>query len=455
MPLSWRGARERTQPGLTNRVAISIGAIALITAMVVSGATFLFSRTYLITQRENAALNRALIDASVVQVGLNEGLAPGDALARVPSVGDSVPMINFERTWYTLGVTVTPGELPANLLSASRENGGALQRFIGSSGAPYLAVAVPVTSGMFVEVFPFAELQNTINAISWLLLGSSIAAFLIGGGVGRYAGSLLLKPLRNMAHVSRRITEGDLSARVDLSDDRDLGPISTAFNEMADTVQDRLDRERRFSANVSHELRSPLTGILGTAEILEGRLDRIPPQEASLVSALASQVRRFSALVLDLLELSRIGGDQSVQTDIVDVHTMLEGILTDRGGDPGQVHGAGGIVRTDRRRLERILGNLIDNAYKHGRGLRRIELESFDDQVMVHIDDRGQGIAPEDRIPIFEPFNRGGKTDRSGVGLGLAIAQEQARLLGALIAVDESPDGGGRFTVVLQDVVRP
>ncbi len=452
MAITWTRARERTRPGLQYRVALSLGGIALVTAIVVSGATFLFTRTYLITQLESAALSRTLVDASVVQVGLSEGEDPGEALVRVPSVGASVPMLNNLGTWYTLGVTVSPSDLPPELLAAAVAEDGAMQRFSGPGGEPYLAVAVPVTGGVFVEVFPFDELESAVGALGWLVAGSAVMAFIVGGLVGRYVGALLLRPLRGMALVSRRITEGDLSARVEPSEDRDLGPISTAFNEMADTVQDRLNRERRFSANVSHELRSPLTGILGTAEILEGRLERIPEREAVLVSALASQVRRFSALVLDLLELSRIGGDQSVQTDLVDLPTMLRGVLADRGLDPGLFRGPSAMVRTDARRMERIFGNLVDNAQKHGRGVRAIELELLDDSAAVHVDDAGDGVAPEDRVPIFEPFNRGGKTDRGGAGLGLAIAQEQARLLGAAISVDDAPGGGARFTVLLREV---
>lgn len=446
---AWMGGHLR----LRHQVAFALGLIALVSALVVSGATLLFAQSYLLDQRESAALTRALVNGNVTEVALSEGAEPGDALNQVPSVGDSVPMLNYRGVWYTQGVTVSPSELPPALLESAVSDSGAWQRFEGNSDDPYLGVAMPVTDGVYVEVFPLGPLDESIRALGFLLGAASILAFMIGGAVGRWAGVLLLAPLRGMARVAERITAGDLSARVEPSNDPDLDTIATAFNEMAETVEDRLNRERRFSANVSHELRSPLTGVLGTAEILEGRLDRMPPTEARLVSALASQVRRFSSLVLDLLELSRIGGDESVQNDVVDIRTFVVGLLRDRDLGPDLVEGEGGTVRTDRRRLERIIGNLIENAGKHGSGLRKIVLEMRTDSLAVHVDDQGSGVAMADRGPIFEPFNRGGKTDRKGSGLGLAIAAEQARLLGATIDIDDAPGGGARFTVSLPDVM--
>lgn len=446
---TWLGGRLR----LRHQVALAVGLIALVAALVVSGATLLFARSYLLDQRESAALTRALVNGNVTEVALNDGAEPGNALNQVPSVGDSVPMLNFTGVWYTQGVTVSPSELPPALLEAAVDDSGSWQRFEGASGVPYLGVAMPVTDGLYVEVFPLGPLDDSIRALGFLLAVASALAFIIGGAVGRWAGVVLLSPLQGMARVAQRITAGDLSARLEPSNDPDLDTIATAFNEMAETVEDRLNRERRFSANVSHELRSPLTGVLGTAEILEGRLDRMPPTEARLVAALASQVRRFSSLVLDLLELSRIGGDESVQTDIVDLRSFVVGLLLDRDLGEELVEGEGGTVRTDRRRLERIIGNLIENAGKHGAGLRKIVLERQGDMLAVHVDDLGEGVAMADRGPVFEPFNRGGKTDRKGSGLGLAIAAEQARLLGATIDIDDAPQGGARFTVLLPDVI--
>lgn len=438
-------------PGLPVRVAAVVGLISLIAALIVSIPTYLFARSYLLEQRETSALTRALVDASAVEVALSEGQPPNVALGAVPSVGDSQPMLQLQGQWYTQGVTVSPTDLPPNLITAAAQTGGAMQRFELENGDLYLAIAYPVSGGTYVEVFPLIDLEENINSLALLLAVGSVAAFVSGGFLGSWAGSRILRPLRDMATVATRITQGDLSARVADSADPDLGPIATAFNDMAATVESRLERERRFSANVSHELRSPLTGILGTAELLETRKESLAPREAKLIAALVSQVRRFSTLVLDLLELSQIGGDRDVLPDMVDIAALARFVAEERGKRPWIVHGQA-TARTDPRRLERILANLVDNADSHGSGLKGIWIERLDGRTEIAVDDSGSGVEPEDRERIFEPFNRGRKTDRRGSGLGLAIVTEQARLIGATVCIEDAPGGGARFRVSVKDI---
>ena len=106
-------------PGLPVRFAVTVGLISFIAALIVSIPTFLFSRSYLLEQRETSALSRALVDASAVQVALSEGDPPNEALAAVPTVGDSQAMLQVDGDWFTQGVTVSPDDLPPDLLSAA------------------------------------------------------------------------------------------------------------------------------------------------------------------------------------------------------------------------------------------------------------------------------------------------------------------------------------------------
>lgn len=441
----WFGRRA----GLANRVAIAFALISLVVALVVSGATYFGARLYLVQQREDAALNRALIDARILDAELSRGTRPGNALDSLPETEDSQKLLRVGPVWYSSNVTVSPGDLPAALLEL--DESGAQQRFTASSGDTYLAVAVPVTGGLFVEVFSFEELDSALTILGWVLVAASLAAFLVGGGVGRATGNRLVRPLTDVADGARRITAGDLRARVPVGEDPDMAAISTAFNEMADAVQDRLERERRFSANVSHELRSPLTGIMGTADLLESRLDRLPEREATLVEALNRQVRRFSATVLDLLEISRIGGDQLVQAEQIDTGLLIDELLAGRGLDTSLHRGDEVWLVTDPRRFERVVGNLIDNAQRHGEGLTDLLVERTDTGLRLTVDDAGPGI-PEDLAgQIFEPFARGDSTSQDGAGLGLAIVREQVRLLGGNVEVERSDAGGARFVVEVPD----
>ena len=440
----WFGRRA----GLTNRVAIAFGLISLVVAMVVSGATYFSARIYLVQQRESTALNRALIDSRVVDAALTEGVREGRALEALPAAADSQALLRVGVEWFSSNVTVSPRELSRELLTVAEQN-GAWQRLQVSTGDTYLAVAIPVKDGMFVETFSFAALDQTLTILGWVLAAASLAACAVGAGVGRYAGRRLLRPLVDLSDGARRITAGDLRARVAVGEDPDLRAISIAFNDMADAVQDRLQRERRFSANVSHELRSPLTGIVGTADLLETRLDRLPLREATLVEALGRQVRRFSSTVLDLLEISSIGGDEVVQSESIDVGLLIDELLTGRGLSRSLRHGESVYTLTDPRRFERIVGNLIDNAQRHGQGLTAVAVKHDGDILRLTVDDSGPGV-PDDLVSqIFEPFARGDATSQDGAGLGLAIVREQVRMLGGTVAVMNSPTGGARFEVEL------
>jgi two-component system sensor histidine kinase MtrB len=270
-----------------------------------------------------------------------------------------------------------------------------------------------------------------------------------GGLVGRYSGHRLLRPLHDLGKGARSITAGDLSTRVEVDKDPDLKAISETFNEMAEAVEERIARERRFSGNVSHELRSPLTGIQGLAELLEERRDRMPEKEAALVSGLVGQVRRFTAMVLDLLEISRIGGDEIVQNEIIDIDTIVVDLLSNRGLNPSILQGEPVRIATDPRRFERIVANLIENAERHGEGVVAITTERGPETVRLIVDDAGPGVGDELATQIFEPFTRGESQSKVGAGLGLAIVREQVRLLGGEVSVEASPHGGARFIVTL------
>lgn len=439
-------------PGLSSRVAFTFGMISLVAALAVSGATYASARVFLVQQRESSALNRALIDSRVVDAALSENVQPGRVLSKLPGTSGTQALLLVDGEWLSSNVTVAPSDLPPDLLADAAPD-GAWMRFSAQSGETMLAVAIPVNGGVFVETSSFSELDQTLMALGWVLAVASLTAFAVGAAVGRYAGRRLLRPLHALAVGSRRITEGDLRARVPVGADPELGAISQAFNEMAEAVQERISQEKRFSANVSHELRSPLTGILGTAELLENSRDQLPPRETSLITALVRQVRRFSVTVLDLLEVSQIGGDAAVQIESIEIAALIDEVLVMRGLSTSLRTGDTPRLRTDPRRFERIVGNLVDNAERHGRSMVEVSVAAGTSGVSVMVDDGGPGVPEELSERIFEPFERGETTDQDGAGLGLAIVREQVRLLKGDVSVSQSPYGGARFTVRFPETV--
>ncbi|MHB1211283.1 MAG: HAMP domain-containing sensor histidine kinase [Candidatus Nanopelagicales bacterium] len=434
--------------GLRARVATSIALICLMAAGTVSAAAYGFARWYLVGQREVAALTRAALDSRAVDALLVSGGDPGDALSQLPSVGTSLPMVRVGDSWYTASVTLQPDALPASLLGSGASVGGQM-RFAVEDDA-YLGVALPVESGLYVEVFPLGDLDRTLTWGGWILVVLTAFTALLGAVIGASLAGRVLGPLGRLRIGARGIAGGALGTRIDLTGDSDLDPIADAFNDMAEAVQDRIARERRFSANVSHELRSPVTSALATAELLERQGEALPEREARLVTLLVGQMRRMSKVLLDLLEISRLASEDPPQWESADIAALCREVLAHRRVDARLVIGDEPVVRTDARRLERIVGNLVDNAERHGGGLTALRIERDAAIVRILAEDRGPGIAPDVRERLFEPFARGASRTRTeGAGLGLAIVREQARALGGEVHAEARAGGGARFVVAL------
>ncbi len=434
--------------GLRTRVAVAFAVLSLMVGGTVSAATYAVASWYLVNQRESAALTRALLDSRAAGAALAAGFSSSEALASIPSVGTSQPMLRVDGTWFTAGVTVPPDALPEDILRAA-ETGGATQRTLVSDD-PFYIVAVDLPTALYVEVFPLRDLDQILRWGGWTLVALTLAAGAFGALIGASAVGRLLRPVRRLGVAAQLIAGGELNTRIELTGDPDLDPIAESFNDMAGAVQARIARERRFTGNVSHELRSPITAALGTAELLESRRDRFQEREAGLIDVLAQQVRRLSQMLVDLLEISRIGSDDPPQWESADLTALSREVLTLRQMDPALVSGDHVILRTDARRFERILGNLVDNAQNHGEGLVQVVIRRDDASVCVMVDDAGPGVDRDIRERLFEPFSRGQASHRTqGAGLGLAIAREQASVLGGELWVEDSPMGGARFVVQL------
>lgn len=439
------------QLGLRSRVAVVFGALSMVVALLISSAIYVVSRSYLTNQRQSAGLTRALLDAQSVDAAIAGGVEPLDALGQLPVAGTSQALIRVDGEWLSRGSQVEPSSIPGSLIDLAVAEGGAQQRFALDKRA-YYGVGVDTPSGLYVELFPLTDLLNTLAQARTLLLILTVAAFVIGGGVGRYLGGRLMRPLQRLGAGARQLAAGDLTVRLPETGDPDLDPISDSFNEMAVAVASRIERERRFVANVSHELRSPMTTVVATAELLEAHRESFGPREARLVTTLAGQARRLTRILLDLLEIASVTAAAPVQKDATDVVATIEAVLASRDMPMNLIRGDRPTVVTDARRIERVVTNLVDNANRHGDGVRQILVMAEDGRVRIHIDDAGPGVSPEQVERLFEPFARGERAaqDRiEGAGLGLAISREQAEAIGGRLLVSRSPMGGARFTLDL------
>ena len=441
---------------------MAFGLLSLVIAGAVAGATYSVARWYLVNQREASATTRAVLDSRAVSAALTAGLTPVSALEQVPSVGTSQPMVQVQGVWYTSGVTVPPDTLPFSLLSVAASDGGALQiTTIGDE--QYLLVSIQLDTDIYVEVFPMRDLDLVLTIGGWLLIVQTLLAGIAGIFIGRYTFARINSPLLRLGAGARRIANGDFSTRIPLTRDPDIDPIAASFNGMAESVQSRIKREQRFSANVSHELRSPLTVVVGTVELLERNLGDLPEREQRLIETLQTQTARLSQMLLDLLDISRIGNDDPLLKETISVTTLCLDAIHVRGLSEDLINVDGSVehlITTDTRRFERIVGNLIDNANRHGQGVTAIRIERVTGtdphRIVVSVEDQGPGIPANEEPRLFEPFTRGEDARKtSGAGLGLAIAMEQAQLLDVELRVESVDPHGARFVMVIPVAVQP
>ncbi|MCX6535090.1 MAG: HAMP domain-containing sensor histidine kinase [Actinobacteria bacterium] len=221
---------------------------------------------------------------------------------------------------------------------------------------------------------------------------------------------------------------------------------------MVDAVQSRIQRETRFASDVSHELRSPVTALAAAIEVLQARRDELSERNQQAFDIIATQVRRFDRTVLDLLELSRLdAGAGTSNEETIDLAKFVQQVATRHGfidvNFTSTLDSRDEIV-LDRRRIERIVLNLLENARDHAGGATAILVTGDQNQLIISIEDQGVGVAQSERDRIFERFARGTSSRNStGSGLGLAIVQEHARALHGKAWVETSGSGGARFMV--------
>ena len=317
-----------------------------------------------------------------------------------------------------------------------------------------MVVAVPIEPGVgvYYEINPLGELSTTLRTLGIILAIAATATTVLGAFVGFLTSRRVLKPIDAMANAAVAIAGGDRDAHL-TSSDRDLEPFVDSFNDMVDALRQRIDREARFASDVSHELRTPLTATRAAIDVLDRRVDE---RARPALDTLRRQTERFERLVLDLLEISRFDASPSTASlETLDPVTLVQTVLdhTGRVEVPVDVDAsAPRTVRLDRRRIERVLTNLLDNADHYAGGAVRIGISARGSTLVIDVDDEGPGIGSDEKVHVFERFHRGDASrtsDAPGTGLGLAIAAEHCGVHGGRLTVADGPRGGARFRIEL------
>jgi signal transduction histidine kinase len=320
-----------------------------------------------------------------------------------------------------------------------------------------LVVGVPLSSSTnFYEVDFLPELEHTLRVLALVLTLVAVSTTGAGAGLGWYATRHVMRPLASVAKAAQEITAGDFSARLDPGAEPELERLTSSFNQMVDQLSMRLERDRRFAADVSHELRSPLQTLTAAASVLTHRRQHVDERTAIAVGLIVDEVARFQSLVTDLLELAR--SDQPPERSQVNVADLARLVCRARGiaEDIVRVEGDGDTVwSVDRRRFQQVLSNLVDNADRHGGGPRAVRVGGGAGLRYLEVDDEGPGVHPRDRTAVFDRFMRGrssgARGDSDGTGLGLALVAQHVTAHGGRVFVTDRPGGGARFRVELPE----
>jgi signal transduction histidine kinase len=322
-------------------------------------------------------------------------------------------------------------------------------------GQPFLVVGTPLggRGQAYFELFSLAELDRTDHVLTAALTFAAVVVALVGLLLGRLASGRVLRPLAQLTQAAATVARGDLDVRLDAEQDPDIGELAQSFNQTTQALQRRVAADARFAGDVSHELRTPLTTMLNSLALLQNRREELAPALREPLDLLAEEMQRFRRLVVDLIEISRddsgLESDRQAYDSVVIADLVRAAADRTAGRPVTTVSDAAADlrVRVDKRRLERVVVDLVENAEAHGGGCVGVAVTQEDGQVRICVDDAGPGVPPGRRERVFERFARDPGAVTGGVGLGLAIVQRHVLWHGGQVDIADRPGGGARFVV--------
>lgn len=335
-----------------------------------------------------------------------------------------------------------------------------------AAGAPWLYVARAFLPGRLIVVAALPQPRFPLLAffgdnLLWPLLQAGALAVLAALGLSWWLARSIASPLQQMAGVAQNIARGRYDQTAPTAGPTEVAALGQAMNQMAAQVQATQTAQREFLANVSHELKTPLTAIQGFAHALADDVADTPDQRARALTIIQTEAERMRRLVAELLELTRLESALKTLTKtplalaplLADLHEKFTaraqaGQVTLQVSAPPALS-----VPADRDRLTQVLNNLLDNALKHTPpgGTVRLSAAPVGSQVEITVQDTGPGIPPADLPHIFERFYQVDKarTHSGSVGLGLAISREIVHAHGGTLTAENAPAGGACFRVRL------
>ena len=456
MKIRWR----LTWYGIGFTALVLVGIIFLLSALI-SGSAANDQDELLSDMADDAA-----VELSSTEVAAAEPVAP-------PGVPDAEtsdqPFLSvYDDSGSVLFATGTVGgqalELPRSVVAEATEAGFASASFSGMRSEVRAWRDILGASGVVAASQSERVVATQLLGARWFMVVFGVIALLAAGVGAWFMAGRALRPLRALADTTDRIGgTGDLSARLpDVDQDDEVGVLTSSFNDMIGGLEtaradrdETIDAQKRFVADASHELRSPLTSIRANAGFLAEHGDASPDDRTAAISDIRSEAERMSGLIDELLRLARADAlaDQAADIRVVDLVEIVRSVaararhlsirleleLPERAE-----------VRGHEDEIAEMMWILIDNADKHGGSTATIDVQSDGDPVVVVVSDDGSGIPADDLDRVFERFHRADHA-RTGPGHGLGLAMAQAIVVrhGGTIDATNRSSGGAVFTVTL------
>ncbi len=435
--------------------AFALGALVL--SLILSISTYELVRNLAVRSEQATNLRQAYVSASLVNAGLrtsNPNIVNVLSGLEVPS--GSTPILNTDNKWYSSSLQGGRSTIPRSLRDLVTSGAPGFQRFLLGRKVE-MAVGIPLvaTHSYYFELFDLSDTTHMLSLLTYSLLAASILTTVAGAAMGLWTSRKILAPIEQIALAAGEIASGDLDTHL-WTDDLDLFELASSFNSMVDALRSRVVKDARFASDVSHELKSPLTTIQNSLQIMEHRVAEMAPPARQAFEMLSEEIGRFDRLVQDLLELASSDYvDNKMSLEPLSPRELLVNCLNNQKDFSGTVDVDPALdeleILADKRGFERIVSNLVDNADKYARGLDRVRAEKHGNHLRLFFEDRGPGISDHDKVRIFDRFARGTGKDRRmagrGTGLGLSIVQEHVRTLRGSVWVQDRPGGGCSFII--------
>lgn len=447
------------------RLVVTFGLGSFILSSLTASLTYVGVQRVLINDQRQTDLQQSYVNAALVRSTLYT--TPPELTKLLNSIQGATTsnvLVQTHNQWLSRSRGSSPNDLsPATIKSVDK--GNTVEQTVNVDGKTIFVVGVPIPAveTQFFEVFQLNDLERTLRVLLLVLGAGALLTMLVGTGGGLWVARRTVRPLERVSDAAALIAQGELSTRLEAGQaDLEVQHLTESFNTMVSQLVERLERDARFASDVSHELRSPLTTLATTAAILQQHRAELSPAGQESFDLLVADLSIFQSLVEDLLEMARSdAGPTLLMVETVPAIELIRqsarsgaqrlGLAVPAIDDDSSVRSP--FVGVDRRRFERVMTNLIDNANRYAKGVVAVRISTDENMLVINVDDAGSGVASEERELVFQRFFRGRAAhDRGfarGTGLGLALVRDHINSFGGTIEVMQSPEGGARFQIRL------